>query len=365
MKRILHITYSLDRNGTETFIMNVWRNIDHGRFMFDFLVNKVSEEGFTDEVRDMGSEIYQFPKRNKGIRNQIRQLDAFFKENAGKYAAVHYSANSFTNIMPVIMAKKYGIPVRIVHSHNTSTSGLHNRLLHRLNRKRIGDIATHYLACGREAAEWGYKGSSVYGKALVVPNGIELDKFRYDANKRSDTRQNLGIADSTTVVGNTAAFRAVKNHQFLINIFEEIKAIEPDSVLLLCGAGDTEAETRKLVKAKGLEDSVRFLGVRTDIDSLLSAMDVYVFPSLYEGLPFALIEAQAAGLPILASDTISPEIDLTPYIHFMSLNQTAKEWAEKAVSMRNSERKGEIHEGLTPYDINTTCRILEEIYSLR
>lgn len=342
--------------------MNTFRNIDRSRFIFDFLLYKRTDDGFEQEAESLGAKIFTYPSRNRGWRQYLRELNEFFINHAGEYDAVHFSGNSFTELMPVKIAKRYGIPIRIVHCHNTATEGLHNQILHKLNRKTITKTATDFLACSDGAREWGYRNSEAYKKSIVLPNGIELDKFRFNPEARKEIREKLSISSDAILIGHTGSFRAVKNHLFLINIFEKIKKINQSSVLLLCGKGETEEDVRNLVKEKGLCDSVRFLGVRNDINKILSAIDVYVFPSLYEGLPFALIEAQAAGLPILASNSISPEIKLTPSIQFMSLDSSDETWAEKALKLVDKDRTEEIHTGLLPYDIITTCRILEDIY---
>lgn len=362
MKRILQITSTLERNGTETFIMNVLRHIKDEKVIFDFLVYKRTDKGYEQEARDLGANIYTFTSRSKGFRKHIRSLHTFFKEHGHKYDAVHFNGNSFTGLLPMRIAKKYGIPVRIVHCHNSATYGFHNKILHRLNKSILHTHATHFIACSDSAREWGYGKTKVYDRSIVLPNGINLMKFAFNPESRKGLREELGIGEHTLVVSNTAGFRPVKNHAFLIEIFHRIHQLHPDSILLLCGAGETEHATKRLAEEKGLKDAVRFLGLRTDIERILSATDVYIFPSLYEGLPFTLIEAQASGLPVLASDTISPQIKLTDTLEFMSLDKSATEWAEKALEMNKLERNTVFSEALKKYSIDNTCRELLKIY---
>lgn len=363
MKKILQITSSLERNGTETFIMNVLRNIDRDQFQFDFLLNRSSGNGFEKEAISLGAKIFTFPPRTKGWNKYISFLRKFFNEHKDEYAAVHFNGNSFTELMPVKIAKEAGIPVRIVHSHNSNTQGLHNKLLHKYNRKKIHKIATTFLACSSDAKKWGYSKSKVYERAVIIPNGIDLENFRFNQEARRQIRKELSIPEDILVVGHTGGFRAVKNQKFLLEIFEEIKKTEPKSILILCGKGETIEEIKGLVKEKGLEESVKFLGVRTDINKILSAIDLYIFPSFYEGLPFALIEAQASGVPVLASNVISPEIELSSKIKLKSLNESALSWAKDALSMIQNPRVNEISDKLYQYDIRRTCEILSSLYN--
>ena len=362
MKRILQVTGSLNRNGTETFMMNLYRHINRQRFSFDFLLYTPTDNGYEQEARELGAKIYYFSPRNENWKKHISSLRFFFKEHQGEYDAIHFNGNSFSGIMPLRIAKEFGVPIRIIHSHNSSTKGFHNKILHKLNRRYIHTAATHFLACSEEARKWGFKGSKVYQQSIVIPNGIDLLQYQFNQAARADIRKELGISPNTLLFGSTAGFRAVKNQQFTFEVFEKIKMIHPDSALCLCGSGETRTEIENLVKSKHLSESVHFMGIRTDVHKILNALDVYIFPSFYEGLPFALIEAQASGLPILASDSISPEIKLTPSLRFMSLDSSAEIWAKEALNLTRQKRLTEIHKGLCPYDIKTTCRILEEIY---
>lgn len=364
MKRILQITAGLYRNGTETFIMNVFRNIDRSQVTFDFLLLNHTDDGYEQEAKELGAELHFYPSRTKNIFKYRRFLHKFFKQNAGKYDAVHFNGNSFTELYPVKVARKYGIPIRIVHSHNSSTSGWHNRMLHNLNRKKLGHTATHYLACSEAAREWGFKGSDVYSKSRIIPNGIYMEAYTFNPILRRKKREEFNIAEDAFVICNTGAFRAVKNHPTLIRIFKEIKAKEINAKLLLCGAGDTEQRIKEMVRDEGLEDSVIFLGLRSDIGAVLSASDVMVFPSFYEGLPFALIEAQANQLPVIASDTIPSEIKLSDNICFLPLEAGPSVWAEKALSLWNPNRFPSPLPGkLKAYDIKLTCELLTKLYS--
>lgn len=363
MIRVLQILSGLHRNGTETFIMNLFRNIDRSRIMFDFLVYEHAEDGYEQEVRELGSHIYYYSPRRDGYTKYIKSLKDFFEANATKYGAVHYSGNSFSDIFPIRLAKRYLIPIRIMHSHNSLTAGIHNKILHSLNKRRLFSIATDFLACSDVAQKWGFYGTKCMKKSLVIPNGIDIGNFQFNESWRDEIRKELGLKPDTFVVCHTGAFRKVKNHSFLIEIFSKIKRQNPDSMLLLCGEGEEKETILTQIKQFKLEKYVKILGIRTDINKILSASDAYVFPSMYEGLPFALIEAQASGIPIFASDTISPEIKMKDNLQFLSLKKTAEEWAKAILENDYRKRDLRITDRLRQYDIKETCKILTDIYS--
>lgn len=363
MKKVLQITSALYRNGTETFIMNVFRKIDRNKVSFDFLLQTHVEGGYEEEAKELGANLYYYTPRKKNLKKYFTSINQFFKENAHRYNAVHFHGMSFTDIYPLVVARKYGIKTRIVHTHSYSTHGLHNRLLHKYYKSRIHKLGTHWLACSKEARVWGYGGNRIFNKSVTVPNGIDMEKFQFNKIDRITTRKKLGIDPSSFTICHVGAFRAVKNHTFLIDIFKEIYNQHPNSVLLLCGEGPTEKEIREKIKNEGLIDSVIFLGQRKKITDILSASDVFIFPSKYEGLGFALIEAQANGIPVLTSDTVPREVKLTEHLKFLPLHTSPKNWADEALSERGKERiYSEISTDLKKYDIKATCDILRSIY---
>lgn len=363
MIKILQITNGLHRTGVQAFIMNVLKNIDRKEVMFDFLLFEKATDGFEEEALELGSKIYFYEPRKKGIMNNIRSLDRFFETHANEYHAVHYHGNSFTDLAPLIIARKHGIQVRVAHSHNSTTTGLHNILLHYLHKRFIHKIATHYLACSEDAKVWGFKGTKVENSAVVIPNGINLRHYEYDPSSREAVRKELGIDMKAFVICNTGGFRPVKNHAFMLEIFAEIKKRRADSVLILCGAGGNENDIKTSISQKGLEEAVRMVGLRKDIEKILSASDVEIFPSLYEGLPFALIEAQASGIWVFASDRITPEIKLTDRTLMLPLDKSPKEWAELILNTDNSLRESVDKTRLEKFDIRSSSRQLMDIYA--
>lgn len=361
MIRVLQITQGLHKNGTETFIMNVFRNLDRAKIMFDFLLYEHTDSGYEEEARNLGANLYYYPPRRKGLWQYYKGLDAFFKAHAHEYAAVHYNGCSFTELMPLRMAKKYGVPIRIAHCHSISTTGIHNKLLHLFNRTKLYKEATHYLACSEAAKRYGFLRSKVLDKALVLPNGIEIEQFTFNPTIRKAKRDQLGIGDEF-VIGNVAGFRKAKNHEKMLEIMSSITQSLPNAKMLFIGnEGELGPKIRKMVSAFSLQDHVLFLGSRNDVPELLQAMDVFLFPSLYEGLGISVIEAQAAGLPVFASTAVPLETKVTPLIQYLPLSLPAEKWAEAIINSIGTERE-QYFPSLKAYDIVTTNKMLTGIY---
>lgn len=361
--KVLMIASGLHRNGTERFMMNVLNHIDRSKISIDFLLYEPDPEGWEEEAKSQGSAIYFHHPRGRNFFAYRKSLKEFFRENASKYNAVHYNGSSLTDIYPLVLAKKHGIPVRIVHSHSSYAYGLHNRLLHKFHKGNIHKTATHFFACSDSAANWAYGDTPSFEKRQIVANGISLEAFAFNQSMRKELREELNIPENALVVANTATFRPVKNHPFIIEVFEEIHKKKRDAVLVLCGAGGEETRIRALVEEKKLTPFVRFVGVRDDINRILSGADVLLFPSFYEGLPFSLIEAQASGIPIFASNKISQEIQLTNNIHFLPLEEGASQWAQSILDQDLATRKSGLDPRLSRYDIKETVKFLSGIYT--
>lgn len=369
MKRVLQIMGGLKRGGLETFAMNMYRSIDRTEIQFDFLLTQVAGGDYEEEAKAMGANIFHLPARNKGYKAHMKALDDFFRAHHD-YIAIHEHISSLTSIAPAYYAKKYGIPVRIFHSHSSSIQKslrLHwvHTILHYLNKPKVHSYATHYLGCSDKALDWMYKYTGVRSKAMMVNNGIDCESYAFNVTARADVRQELSIGEDDFVIGHVGRFIPLKNQGFLVDILEVLQRKMPTAKLLLIGDGDTMEEVKTKAEEKGLKESVIFTGVRSDVARLMQAMDVFVMPSWFEGLPVSLIEAQAAGLPIVASDTISHDSDVTGIIHFKSLNDSAEEWAntiiEWAEELHRPDRLDKIKSA--GFDSKTTVKQLENIYT--
>lgn len=345
--------------GAETFIMNLYRNINRSQIQFDFLV---SRDGFFDqEIKKMGGKIFKIPYlTDVGQIEYTKNLKEFFKTHHN-YKIIHSHIDQVSGLILKI-ANKCDIPIRISHSHSTkNTNGIFGKIYKKYLQNKINTNATDLLACEQEAANWLFKENA--DKALIIKNGIEVEKFEFSIEKRKKIRQELQIDDSTVLIGHVGRFLKVKNHSFLLDIFKEYHNINRNSKLILVGDGPLKNDIEKKVKKLNLEKWVIFLGIRTDVDYIYSALDVLVFPSLFEGLSFTLIESQTAGLPTYTSDSIDPNTKVTDKLELISLNKSAKEWAEKIQVLPIKHRRDELKKiRANGYDIKESVAKIEKFY---
>lgn len=357
--RVLHVVVNMNRGGAETLLMNLYRNIDRSKIQFDFLTCK--EGVFDREILELGGKVHRIPYVTEvGHFQYGKSLEEFFKSQL-KYQIVHSHLDKMSGLV-LKAAKKAGIPVRISHSHNTSSEG---SMAAKLYKWYIGQLinsnATNFYACSQVAGEWLFKDRS----ASILKNGIDIDQFLYSSEARKKTRGELNISENTIVFGHVGRFAHQKNHEFLIDVFTDFCRSEMDSVLLLVGDGPLRQEIEKKVCNLKMGDKVKFLGIRNDISSLLQAFDLFIFPSLHEGLPVSLIEAQGAGLPCFISDQISPEVDMDMgLVEFIPLNNT-NVWVErikKRVPMAFYREVNLEPLKLKGYNIKDTAAQLERFY---
>ena len=293
MIRVLHVVNIMNRAGLETMIMNLYRNIDRTKVQFDFLTHNTNSGDYDDEIKELGGRIFTVASRRLGIMKNRRQLMEFFKKHT-EYKIIHVHVSSLSYITPLKIATKANVPTRVIHSHSSRPpKGSIHKVLHMFNQRKINKYATNYFACSDVAAMWLY-GNGLYYKLDIklINNSINAMEYSFDTKIRERIRKELDISNKL-VVGHIGRFQEPKNHKFLIDIFKKIHNFYPNSALMLLGNGELEDEIRRKVKKLGLEKSVMFMGVRSDVPNLLQAMDIFVFPSLYEGLPLTLVEAQA------------------------------------------------------------------------
>lgn len=369
MKRVLQIMGGLNRGGIETFVMNIYRSIDRNEIQFDFLLTQVSGGDYEEEAKSLGANIYHLPARNRGYISYRRSLDSFFHGH-NNYIAVHEHVSSLTSIEPLFYAKKYGIPVRILHAHSSSIQKslrLHwvHTLLHYLNKPLVHSMATNYLGCSDKALDWMYKYTGIRSQAIMIKNGINCDNYVFNENLRNDVRAEFELCDTCFLIGHVGRFIPLKNQIFLVGVMQELCKIMPYAKLMLVGDGDTKKEVQSYVETKNLSDAVIFTGTRSDVARLMQAMDVFVMPSWFEGLPVSLVEAQAAGLPIIASDTISHDSDLSGTILFKSIKDSASDWAKSIVEWKNKLQRPDNIEAIKQagFDSRETAKQLVGIYT--
>ncbi|PEU09348.1 glycosyltransferase family 1 protein [Bacillus sp. AFS014408] len=359
--RVLHVVVNMNRGGAETLIMNLYRNLDQSKVQFDFLTCK--EGVFDEEIVKLGGKVHRIPYiTDIGHVRYLKALDTFFASHQ-EYRIVHSHMDKMSGFV-LRSAKKAGVPIRIAHSHSTSSEGgVAAKMYKWYAGKFILPCATHLLACSNAAAQWLFATKADTTK--VLKNGIECDKFAFSTKIRKEVRKELQLHQDTFVVGHVGRFAHPKNHSFLIDVFAELIKLKPDSILLLVGDGLLRSEIEKKVVELNLERNVRLLGIRSDIERLLQAFDVFVFPSIHEGLPVTLVEAQGAGLPCVISDAITKEVDLGMNLveHFPLTDTTI--WIEKIknIAIRNSTRN--ISDQIFSqkgYDIKHTAELTQDFY---
>lgn len=364
MIRILHIIGSLNMGGIQTFLMSIYRNIDREKIQFDFLVGSKEPGDFNEEIKKLGGRIYSITPRKEGIKKNHMSLCNFFKEH-NEYKIVHQHVSSLSNITPLKIAKKYGVPIRIVHSHNIREGGraIH-KFIHKWNQLFIKSYATDFFACSDLAAKWLFPKNQYKKKEyVVIPNAIDVNKFVYNQMIRDEYRKLFNL-DNKFVVGHVGRFHPQKNHGFVIDVFLKIFQMNPQSMLVLVGEGDLRVEFEEKVKKLGLVDSVLFLGTRSDVSNLFQAMDSFLFPSLYEGLGIVLVEAQAAGLHCVTSKNVVPEdVNVSDLVDFLPLTSSPDVWANTVLKhkdeIRYDREKGVKNAG---YDIFQVTKEMQERY---
>ncbi len=334
-KRILCILSSLDQGGAETFMMKLYRTFDKEKYQMDFAVN--ADGAYDREVLSLGGRIHHIPLRTQHPVKSFLALRRVVKEN--KYTAVLKLGSKPLSVVDLLAAKLGGAKVLAMRSCNALTNlSAKQKVLDFILRPALNKTANVKLAPSDLAANYTFGPRAVArGEVAILNNALDLSVFRYDEGLRADIRKEFKLGDSL-VVGHIGRFTKQKNHKFLIEVFAQMKKSRPDAKLLLVGKGDLQDTVFAQVKAYGLAEDVIFAGTRSDIPAVLSAMDVFVFPSFHEGMPNAVIEAQATALPCVIADTITHTADITGLITYLPLGDSAV-WAEKALENISLERK--------------------------
>ncbi len=341
MKKVLIWGATDTVGGVEIVLWNYVSNIHPSIIQFDF-INTYKEISIGSQVIKLGSQVISLPNRRSSLLNYKRAINKFMRIHAHEYDAVWLNDCMFGNIDILKLAKKYHIPTRIIHAHNSlNMGGGKSRLLrHKINSYLLKFYVTDYWACSKLAGLWSYpKSIQKSGVLKIIPNAIETKRFSFNNKVRIQYREDLGVSNKV-VFGHVGRFHFQKNHMFLIDIFSEILKIIPNTVLWLVGNGEDEEKIKVRIEEYGISEFVTFMGIREDVPDLLQAMDAFILPSFFEGLPVVLVEAQAAGLPCFVSDNITKESDITKNVEYYSLNLTKKDWANRiAAYMKIFERK--------------------------
>lgn len=331
MKKILIEGMSGNLGGIETFVHLLYTTLKT-EYQVDFITVD-PKIPFEEEFLAQGCTIHRITPRYRSPRQYCADIDAVFANN--RYDVFWFNKTTLSSIYTIRSAKKHGVGKVIVESHQSKNMGSTLTLLmHTANRLRVGRFADVKAACSKEAADWFFRKGDK--DVIIFPNAVDTAHYEPDARKQQQAKQQLGL-EGKFLIGSVARFAPEKNHTFLIEVFSEIVK-QPDAHLILCGAGQLQEEIQQLVQTKGLSDRVSFLGMRKDMPMIYQAMDVLVMPSLFEGLPFSLVEAQASGIPCVVSDTVSPEANLTDLMNYMSLDAAPAVWAEKICSFQGYEK---------------------------
>ena len=365
MSNIVRIAQIIGRNakgGVESVVFNYYNFIDKSKFQFDLIIHSDSPYEIPDDIVQLGCKVYKVPPY-KYLLSYIKALKHIFQ--TGNYEIVH-SHMSTISVFTLFAAKMANIPVRIAHSHVTAGKGkgefLRNifKYILRLFSKLF---PTHLFACSEYAGRWMF-GNKAFeeGKITIINNAIDYKKFIYNKKIREKIRNSLNLKDEF-VVGSVGRFMPQKNHDFLIDIFYDVFKKNNKSALLLIGDGELRTHIEGKVKRLNLQDNVFFLGVRDDVNELFQAMDVFVLPSLYEGLGMVAVEAQVSGLPTIVSNRLPNEVKLLNLIEFLDLNEKSEKWAESILSKRCFERLDISNEAnIKKFSVSDEVKKLEAIY---
>lgn len=327
--RVLQVVTQMHRAGLETMLINYFRHIDRNIIVFDFLTHREGSFDYDEEIKELGGRIYTVPGISpKNFTKYLAALDAFFSEH-NEYGIVHCHLDALSAFV-LRSAKNAGVPVRIAHSHNNGFEKDGKIFFRYAARTLIPMYATHFWGCSKEAVRFMFKNTK---NLFILPNAIDVKKFAFTENDRNISRNDFNV-NGKFVVGNVGRLCYQKNQEFLLEIFAEIKKIRKDAVLIIAGEGDQLTTLRKKARFLNIYDDVRFICSFGNIPQLLSAMDVFVFPSRFEGFGIALLEAQASELSCVASDVIVDEVRLSDNIKCLSLNQTALMWARAVLSAK-------------------------------
>lgn len=333
MIRILHVVTYMGRGGLETMIMNYYRHMDRTKVQFDFLVHRDFRADYDDEIEALGGRIFRIGRLIPWSRKYQKELYDFLAVHR-EYKIIHVHQDCLSSVA-LKAAQRAGIPVRIAHSHSSSQDKNLKYLIKLWYKQQIPHYATELFACGKDAGDWMFGGAQY----RIINNAIDAKRYAYDQKKALEEKCRLGFEADSFVIGHVGRFSAVKNHAFLLDVFAKMHQREKKAKLLLVGDGDLRAEMEQKAAEMGMAQNVCFTGVREDVAELMQAMDVFAFPSLYEGLPVSLVEAQAAGLPCLISQQIPDACILTGLVKKLSLQESADIWAEAILQYKQEPRK--------------------------
>lgn len=355
--RVLHFVQRMEAGGTQALLINLHRSIDRSKIQFDYLVEYEAPQFYDDEVRRLGGRVYRTSFReDHNLPRFVSDLKRFFAEHS-EYNIVH--CHCYTVGYFVLKAAEHeGVTVRIAHSHSNSMSGAAVPL--KIVMRSLFPLhATHFMACSREAGEF------LFGKRgfSVVKNAIDVDRFVYNEKIRGEVRRELGFGDSF-VIGNVGRLHHQKNQSFLLEVFAKVVEIRPDARLLIVGDGPLKSELLTKAERLNVSDRLTLLSNRTDVNRLYQAMDVFVLPSLYEGLGIVALEAQSSGLVTVCSDGVAEDANVSLLFERCALGASSERWAEVIVAAEGRREPSAGSEGVRAhgFDIASNANKLQRWY---
>ncbi len=363
MIRILHSVSNMDRAGIETMLMNYYRHIDREKVQFDFLCNKTKHGAYDEEIRQLGGKIFHTPGLNPIKYNKyLKYMKQLFLKNP-EYRIVE-AHNGALGVYALHAAKKNNIPTRIFHAHGASITKDWKLPIKLVCKSLLPSNMNYQFTCGVEAARCYFGNEAVQRQDYeLIPNAIEVEKFIYNKKERDEIRKKYDI-NNKHVIGHVGRFMAQKNHSFLIDVFYKVSKKDDDAILVLLGDGELQDDIKEKVKTYGLQKKVVFVGNVGNANEWYSAFDIFVLPSIWEGLPVVGVEAQASDLPCIFSDTITKEIALLSNVKFVSLEESADVWAENIIKRINKYERKDNTSLITEkgYNISIEAKKLQKRY---
>ena len=332
MIRVIVEGMTNNKGGKESYIINAYKAFDKERYSFTFIAYD-DEIAYEDFLIDNGAEIIHVPPRSQGLIRFRHSLNSLFESN--NYDVLWSHKTTLSSCEALEIAKKHNVPLRIIHSHSSSNmGGKLTFIFHQINKHRITKLANEYFACSDTAGRWFYGNK----ECKLIKNGIDVEKFRFNPSIRNRVREELGVSDCF-VIGHVGRFSIEKNHMKLIDVFSELSKSYDRTCLLLCGDGEQRENIETHIRERAVGEKTILMGVINNVNEVLQAMDIIVMPSLFEGLPFALLEAQAAGLQCIVSETVSKESDILGWNVYLPLSLDDNAWAKVILNQNKMNRQ--------------------------
>ena len=363
MLRVLHSVSNMARAGIETMLMNYYRHIDRSLIQFDFLANKPVPGEYDEEIRSMGGRVFVSPGLNPLHYPKYKRYVAELLHDNPEIRIVH-AHNEAMGYYALQSAKDAGIKVRIAHAHNTQIIRDYKYPLKIICKQLLPGAATDHWSCGRDAGIYYYGEKRWNESGFILRNAIDMSRFAFQPEVRERIRKANGL-ENCFVIGHVGRFNLQKNHTRLLDIFAQIAKADPEARLALIGVGELEEAAKEKAQALGIWDKTLFLGQMANVNEWYQAMDCFVLPSLFEGLPVVGIEAQAAGLPCYFSDRVTDEVLLSPGAHRISLEASDDVWAEEILTAKQPETDRALGADVVRqagYDIREEAKKLQQIY---